>query len=757
MGWIDDQLRQRREADQQQFQQSLEDMAAVVQKSRTEPLTGDQVPPAPAAEGARSTEAAEGASQADAGAQSSRDQEASIRAIRSVFSYYHTKPGLPPAGKVSTEVLLDYMLRPTGMMQRRVRLETGWYKDAAGALLSVDAVGNLAALLPDLLGRYDYYDGHSSRRRLDRLSAARLPAEAICLYRPLPLKRLQIKDLAWYILQTLNLGDLLLIAFSTLAVTLVGLITPLVTRSLFSTVVSSGLIRLLLSSACLLAGAAFARSLISISRNLSMSRIQAKMSLALESASMMRVLSLPAVFFRRYASGELSARVQTINSLGAMLMEAFFTTGLSSLFSLVYLFQIFGYTPALAVPALLITLATFAVSLLSTWLQVSITRQKLESSAREGGLLYALFSALPKIKLTGSERRSFARWAEAYRDVAQLNYQPPLLVRVNGVITLAISLAGNIWLYYTAVTHQVSTADYMAFSTAYGMLSTAFSALAGISSVFARIRPTLDMARPVLETLPETAGGKKILTRLGGQIELSHVSFRYAPNMPLVINDLSLKIRAGQYVAVVGTTGCGKSTLVRLLLGFEQPEKGAVYYDGQDLESLDVLSLRRHIGCVVQNGRLFQGSIYANMALSVPWLTLKQAWQLAEEVGLARDIEAMPMGMHTIISEGNGISGGQKQRVLLARALAGSPRLLILDEATSALDNITQKQVAQSLDRLHCTRLVIAHRLSTIRNCDRIIVLDQGRIAEDGTYESLLQQNNLFAGLVKRQQLGEDI
>ncbi|MDD2213904.1 MAG: ATP-binding cassette domain-containing protein [Oscillospiraceae bacterium] len=649
------------------------------------------------------------------------------------------------------------MLRPTGMMQRRVRLEKGFGQDAVGAMLSVDAAGNLAALLPDLLGRYTYYDSHSNRRRLDQQLASRLPAEAICLYRPLPLKRLRIRDLALYILQTLNLGDLLLIAGSTLAVTLVGLITPLVTRSLFSTVVNSGLLRLLLASACLLAGAAFARSLINISRNLCMSRIQAKMSLALESASMMRVLSLPAVFFRRYASGELSARVQTINSLGSMLMEALFTSGLTSLFSLVYLFQIFDFTPALALPALLITLTTFVVSLLSTWLQTAVIRQKLEKGAREGGLLYALFSALPKIKLAGAERRSFARWAEAYRDVAQLNYQPLLLVRINGVISLAVPLAGTIWLYYIAVAQQVSVADYMAFTTAYGMLSAAFTSLVGISSVFARIQPTLDMARPVLETLPETAGGKKILTRLGGQIELSHVSFRYAPNMPLVLNDLSLKIRAGQYVAIVGTTGCGKSTLVRLLLGFEQPDKGAVYYDGQDLESLDILSLRRHIGCVVQNGRLFQGSLYANMALAAPWLTLQQAWQLAREVGLARDIEAMPMGMHTIVSDSNGISGGQKQRVLLARALAGSPRLLILDEATSALDNITQKQVAQTLDRLRCTRLVIAHRLSTIRNCDRIIVLDQGRIAEDGTYESLLQLNGLFAGLVRRQQLGEEI
>ena len=269
------------------------------------------------------------------------------------------------------------------------------------------------------------------------------------------------------------------------------------------------------------------------------------------------------------------------------------------------------------------------------------------------------------------------------------------------------------------------------------------------------------MARPLLNAEPEVAAGKQVVTRLSGGIELNNVSFRYGTPggeaSPLILDNLSLKIRPGQYIAIVGPTGCGKSTLMRLLLGFERPQKGAVYYDGKDLSSMDLRSLRRHIGVVMQNGKLFQGDIFSNIVISAPWLTLGDAWEAAERAGIAEDIRSMPMGMHTIISEGaGGVSGGQRQRLMIARAIAPKPKVLMFDEATSALDNLTQKTVSQSLDSLKCTRIVIAHRLSTIRQCDRILVLDKGRIIEDGSYDELIAQGGFFSGLVARQRLDDE-
>ena len=439
--------------------------------------------------------------------------------------------------------------------------------------------------------------------------------------------------------------------------------------------------------------------------------------------------------------------MQYLGMLCDQIVSVVMTTGLTSIFSLLYVAQIIKYAPALAVPAIFIILATLLVSVSATVMQMQISRGQMQLSAREQGMSYALISGIQKIRLSGAEKRAFTKWGNLYAKEAELLYNPSLFLKVSPVITTAITLAGTVVMYYAAIKSHVSVAEYYAFNTAYGMVSGAFTSLAGVTLAIAQIKP-------ILETVPEIAQEKEVVTRVSGSIELNNVTFRYNENMPPVIDNLSLKILPGQYVAIVGSTGCGKSTLMRLMLGFETPQKGAVYYDGKDLNRLDLKSLRRKIGVVMQNGRLFSGDIFSNIVISAPELTLDEAWEAAELAGMKEDIEAMPMGMYTMISEDmGGISGGQRQRLMIARAVAPKPKILMFDEATSALDNLTQKKVSESLDRLKCTRIVIAHRLSTIRHCDRIVVLDQGHIIEDGTYEDLIAKNGFFADLVARQRL----
>ena len=342
-----------------------------------------------------------------------------------------------------------------------------------------------------------------------------------------------------------------------------------------------------------------------------------------------------------------------------------------------------------------------------------------------------------------------------YAEGAELLYDPPLFLKISSAVNLAVSLIGMIVMYALSVKAGISPSDYMAFSASYGMLTAAFKALAEVLTMGAEIRPILELTAPILETLPESDSEKESVSSLSGSIELNNVYFRYDERSPYIINGMNLRIKPGEYVAIVGRTGCGKSTLIRLLLGFEMPEKGSVFYDGKDISRIDLRSLRKKIGAVTQDGSLFQGDIYSNIVISAPHLSVDEAWEAAETAGIADDIRAMPMGMNTVISEGQGgISGGQKQRIMIARAIAPKPKILIFDEATSALDNISQKKISESLDGLNCTRIVVAHRLSTIRNCDRIIVMDEGRIAEDGTYEELIAKRGIFAELVERQQIG---
>ncbi len=406
---------------------------------------------------------------------------------------------------------------------------------------------------------------------------------------------------------------------------------------------------------------------------------------------------------------------------------------------------------------LLIILITVVFSTISTLVQVNLFRKRMEISAKESGMSYSMISGVQKIKLAGAEKRMFARWLDLYSEEAALTYDPPMFVKINSVISTAISLLSTIVLYFLAVSSGTDQSSYFAFMSAYGMVMGAFTALSGVALSAAQIRPMLEMAEPFLTTVPETTGESEIVTDITGNVELDHVSFRYSDDTPLILDDISLKIKAGEYVAIVGKTGCGKSTLMRLLLGFEKPDKGAVIYDGRDIGSLDLSSLRRKIGTVMQNGGLFQGDIYSNIVITAPELTLDDAWKAAEIAGIADDIREMPMGMHTLISEGQGgISGGQKQRIMIARAVAPGPKLLMFDEATSALDNKTQRQVSEALDSMGCTRIVIAHRLSTIKHCDRILVLDGGHIVEDGTYDELIKRKGFFAELVERQRIDSE-
>lgn len=725
MGWFDEQLRQRKKNDDEVLSDAFASMASAVMGAKV-------------------------------AAALNNDSAVTKNAIDEILRFYHAKSREVPDSIKDKNEQLEYLLRPYGIMRRTVKLQDGWYRDAIGAMLGVmKDSGRVVALIPTGLSGYTFFDHTTGkRRRVDKHNQHLLEEEAIAFYKPFPLKKLGIGAMLRYMAETLSPADLILVAAATLAISLVGLLTPRLNNLLFSTVLESGSVQLLLSAAIFLVSVTVSSLLLSVVKMLLQSRIDTKLGLSVQAAAMMRVLSLPADFFKEYSSGDLSSRMSQINALCSMLVNVVLSTGLTSVFSLIYITSIFNYAPALVIPALCVILITAGFTLLSTVVQMRISRRSMGLSSRESGMTYALITGIQKIRLSGAEKRAFARWGELYAQRAKLTYDPPAFIKINSVISLAISLAGTLVMYAAAVRSGISVPDYYAFNTAYGMVSGAFMSLTGMTMMLSQLKPILEMVKPFFDTVPEIAEEKQVLSRVSGGIELSHVSFRYKEDMPLVVDDLSLKIKPGQYVAIVGKTGCGKSTLLRLLLGFEKPQKGAIYYDGRDLDKIDLRSLRRLVGVVMQNGKLFQGDIYSNIVISAPQLAMDDAWEAAELAGIAEDIRQMPMGMHTIISEGSGgISGGQRQRLMIARAIAPKPKILMFDEATSALDNVTQKKVSESLGALKCTRIVIAHRLSTIRQCDRVIVLDGGKIIEDGTYDELIAQNGYFAELVERQRL----
>ena len=683
-------------------------------------------------------------------------QTAAKDALEEILKYYHIKSSGIPDDISELEDQLETCLQPHGLMWRRVHLGGKWYRNSMGPILAFRKDNdNSVALLPGPVFGYCYRDPDTGKtHRVNKANASQFSEEALCFYCPLPLKKLGVRDLLIYLAESLNTEDFVFYFVLALTVTLLGMLMTNITRALTGFVLESKDVPLLMGTAVFMISTVFASVLIKTAQQIMMTRISTKASVSMDAAIMMRIINMPPRFFRQYSSGELSTRYGAIGQFCDLLLGNVFSTGISALLSTLYITQIFFYAPSLAKTSLLIIAAGMIMSLISGLIQMRISRELMEKSSKESGLSFALITGIQKIRLAGAEKRAFAKWGHEYADVAALSYNPPMLTRVGTAVSIAINLIGTIFLFFLAVENKVTPSEYISFNSAYGAVSASFGALTGAALSIAGIGPVLDVARPILETEPEASESREHVSHLSGSIELSEVYFRYDQNMPWVINGVNLKINAGDYIAIVGTTGCGKSTLVRLLLGFEKPDKGAIYYDGKDIANLDLHSLRRNIGTVTQDGTLFQGDIFSNIAISAPQMKLEDAWEAAELAGIADDIRAMPMGMQTQISEGSGgISGGQKQRLMIARAVAGKPKILILDEATSALDNRTQQQVAEALDRLGCTRIVIAHRLSTIKNCNRILVLNQGNIQEEGTYDELIAQNGFFAELIKRQRL----
>jgi len=441
-------------------------------------------------------------------------------------------------------------------------------------------------------------------------------------------------------------------------------------------------------------------------------------------------------------------RTVTGASIGAFVAALFLTANLALMFA---------YSKALAGAAIGVVAVTAILSVALGIARLSIGRRIAAADGKLSAMSFEYFAGIAKLRASAAESRAFSNWLARYRDFRELNRSSAALTNLEAVLLSILQPAAATLVLYLAwklgeapAARALSVGDFVAFQAAM------FGLLAGVHGIVstaldvAALAPVWERARPILATPPEDGVRGKIRHDPLGAIDFVGVSFAY-PGGPEVLSGIDLAIRPGEFVAIVGASGSGKSTLLRLLLGFEFPGSGTVRYDGRVLPALDLRSLRARIGTVLQGGRLWAGDLCTNI-VGATSLTVDDAWEAARAAGLAADIEAMPMGMYTLVGEGvSTLSGGQRQRVLIARALVGRPRILLLDEATSALDNVSQAAVLESLEGLDATRVVIAHRLATVRNADRIVVLDRGRIVQQGTFRDLAAVPGPFAAMLARQ------
>ena len=670
----------------------------------------------------------------------------------------------PEAAKgASFEDRVNAIAKASRCRTRAVMLRDDWWRaDQGPALGRFEDGGAPVALLPDGPRRMVAADPRTGERTVvTEQLAAKISPQAVVFYRPFPDGPLSVKDLIRFGARGLA-GDLWMLIGMGVALGVLGALTPYFTGRLFDSAIPQADRNLLVQFTGALFIAAFAAAAFKLTQSIAVLRIQGRMDYSIQAALWDRLLNLPSNAFREYSSGDLADRAAGVNEIRRLVAGAGIGAVLGSLSSVFYVVLMFKYSFALALLAIGLTLFYVACTTTFNYLQLRQQRQEMQVSGAITGLVLQFISGVGKLRVAGAENHAFRVWATMYARQRRLGFTIGKIKNAAQVFSAGFPVLASAAIFYTLVQQQekalaagraafMSTGDFIAFAAAFGAFLAATQALGDASLDLLRVVPIYERMRPIITTPAELDETRAYPGRLRGEIEVSHVSFRYSEDGPWVLDDLSVKIRPGEMVAFVGGSGCGKSTLMRLLLGFETPQKGSVYFDGQDLASLDLREVRQQIGVVLQTSQLLPTDVGRNI-LGSTGLGLPDAWEAAALAGLAEDIQALPMGMHTYISEGGGgFSGGQQQKILIARALVRKPRILIFDEATSALDNRSQATVTESMERLQATRIVIAHRLSTIVNADRICYLEGGRIVEEGTFEELMALGGKFYALAKRQ------
>lgn len=610
------------------------------------------------------------------------------------------------------------------LIKKHVTLSPGWYKEAfLPVILSKRDDKSRILAMPGLFGGYWYRDPATNKRHnMNAGRSALFSDDALMVYRTFGSGPISSGDVIRFRLSHIAFNDILWFLIITFASVFAAMLIPWLTRILTQDAVDQGSVGLVISVALSMLVAALVSRVLSVIKSFLESRVGEGSRIALEAASMHRVMSLSLWDLQKYPAGELKQRMESITVMSDIFVNNFIIGTITTLSSMMFVFQIKIFGSSLLVPSLIILSGTFVLSMLTTFISTNTEKKRMDAQAKRSGVELDMMRGIEKIRHTGSEAVSYKRWQKLYDSEAAYRYRPPVFLRISPAMITAVKLAGTIVLYYKAASSGMHISDYLAFAAAYGGLTGAFAYLERVVLSLAQAVPVKKLALPVMNASYRDENEGEDIGDIKGDIVIDHVSFGYNEGDWNVINDLSVHIRPGEVVGITGPTGCGKTTLIRLILGLITPLSGEIRYDGHRLEEVNITKLRKQLGVVMQDGRLFAADIYSNVTIADPGIGEDQVWEALRIAHLDSDVQKLPLGLYSQIFENrNGISGGQKQRLLIAQAVVHRPKVLIMDEATSSLDAALEGEILDAVREMGCTVIIVAHRESALNKCDRVI------------------------------------
>lgn len=638
---------------------------------------------------------------------------------------------------------------------REITLEENWFHADGGPLLAfAEKSGRPVVCLPVSPKKYVAHMDSETRVKVDAKTAASLSPKACMFYAPFPNKPMGAKDLAAFALSRLQARDVFVYLLMSLLGVLVGLLIPMLNQLIFDRFIPLGNRVALVDLCSVMLTCTLGNIAFGIVKNFSMLRGARSMEYAVQAAAFDRLFHLPQSFFEAHSSATLIKCASGAGQVLRIVAQNVLPVLLGALFSIFYLARMFGYSALLARTALIMLLISMLVTALLGSMKIRHENARLAAETDAETMLFQFLGGVQKIRLSGVEDRALYEYLRPYTESRREGMQIDRLQSAAAVFSSAATTVFSLILYTVMIRNdmQIALGDYLAFTSAFGMLSASMMQLVNCYLDYNMLIPHYQYVRMLLEQSKELREDAPSPRDISGNIEVNNLSFAYEADGPMVLKNISFTVKKGEYIGIVGGSGSGKSTLLRCLLGFETPNVGKIYYDGQDIESVDKRELRKRFGVVLQNGKLISGSIAENISIANPRMSREQVKEIIADVGLEEEVRRMPMGLETMLSENGGtISGGQMQRILIGRALANDPAILFFDEATSALDNVTQAKICEALEKRSITRIVIAHRLSTVENCDRIFVMQDGAIVETGRFADLMRQRGVFYALANRQ------
>ncbi len=683
-----------------------------------------------------------------------KDVSEAVLALQYILRKYNQKLRYD-TGTTSVQELLCCALEPLGILYEEVRISEGISKMNRNNMLAFQEDGTAVIISSALFG-HRYYIPSSGEKGIFQ-SDMNLKPTAYIINRPIPTEDFSLTSFIRFVISLISFSDWIMVALVTGLISALGVIVPEINRKVLGSYVTMSLdeVGTLLILACFgLATVYIARTIFRCAKEVLMTRMKLNVERDVQAAFMSRLLLLPMSYFRNNASGKISASIKYSRILTDIVIGAFVGAPLSIFFSIPYFGEIANISHELFETSILILIVQIVVMLIADYASAQNQKMIIDNEVELRDYNNMVFKGIHKIKTSGAENKFYMNWAWLYSQGLKMTYNPPLMVKIKPILSMFISAGGTVILLLSAAAGHVSGADYVAFISVYSMATTAVNQIISLCDRGMSAQPYITRLKPILDASQDDDNtSKQYVREIAGSVHFDKVYLEYPGNDQFKIENLSLRIRPGEKIAIVGPSGCGKSSIINLLTGLNIPVAGEILIDGKAITHMNIRSLCRQIGSVSQFSKLFPGTVRFNISMGDASVTDDEIWKALDAAAIGDVIRNTPLGLDTEVSEGQngGFSGGQKQSLLLARCFVGSHKIMILDEATSALDNIKQDKVLDSIYSMKSTVIMVAHRLSTVKRCDRIYVMDNGQIIEEGNYEDLIEKKGAFYELVKKQ------